>query len=161
MYRHTPRPWTSNSSPLLKAIPPIQSTSHGTDMLSFPSMAVGIGILPLDMVSFGGSPTTQKPWHSKLTLDLTISIPWNGDSPVAQLTDSKGYTFAVQAEDMSKCPGSCIRPVGLQFDWLGRMFVSSDATGEVRANALPPLFFYNDSDFYGSDFYRRRLQRSR
>jgi hypothetical protein len=33
--------------------------------------------------------------------------------------------------DNSKCPGSCFRPVGLALDSKGRMFVSSDATGEI------------------------------
>ena len=33
--------------------------------------------------------------------------------------------------DNSKCPGACFRPVGLTFDRQGRLFVSSDASGEI------------------------------
>lgn len=34
-------------------------------------------------------------------------------------------------DDLTVCPLECFRPVGLQFDQLGRLWVSSDATGEV------------------------------
>jgi hypothetical protein len=33
--------------------------------------------------------------------------------------------------DTSKCPDACFRPVGLAWDNKGRLFMSSDATGEV------------------------------
>jgi len=33
--------------------------------------------------------------------------------------------------DYSQCPDNCFRPVGLAFDSQGRLFVSSDNTGEV------------------------------
>lgn len=42
-----------------------------------------------------------------------------------------GYETIVVAPDMSKCPSGCIRPVGLAFDRLGRLFVTSDESGEV------------------------------
>ena len=34
-------------------------------------------------------------------------------------------------KDITKCPGDCFRPAGLAFDEAGRLFVSSDATGEI------------------------------
>jgi hypothetical protein len=33
--------------------------------------------------------------------------------------------------DLSACPGSCFRPAGLAMDSKGRIFMSSDATGEI------------------------------
>ncbi|ESK92644.1 nhl repeat-containing protein [Moniliophthora roreri MCA 2997] len=42
-----------------------------------------------------------------------------------------GYEFIVQTADLSLCPGSCIRPVGLAFAEDGTLFVSSDASQEV------------------------------
>ena len=41
--------------------------------------------------------------------------------------------FIVQAQDLSACstPSNCIRPAGLAFDKYGRLFVSSDSSGEV------------------------------
>lgn len=34
-------------------------------------------------------------------------------------------------QDYSQCPDNCFRPVGLAFDSRGRLFVSSDNTGEI------------------------------
>lgn len=33
--------------------------------------------------------------------------------------------------DNSVCPGRCFRPVGLAIDGVGRLFVSSDSSGEL------------------------------
>lgn len=33
--------------------------------------------------------------------------------------------------DTTVCPGSCFRPVGLALDGKGRLFVSSDSSGEL------------------------------
>jgi len=60
-----------------------------------------------------------------------VHVPWNGNGPKASLTDNNGYSFIIQAPDLTKCTSGCIRPVGLQFDNLGRLFASSDATGEI------------------------------
>lgn len=35
------------------------------------------------------------------------------------------------ASDLSTCPNSCIRPVGLALDSKERLFISSDSTGEI------------------------------
>ncbi|TFK61401.1 soluble quino protein glucose dehydrogenase [Pluteus cervinus] len=79
-------------------------------------------------VSFHGSWNREPPAGYGV-----VRIPWSGDDSVPQAkSDSKtGYEYVVQAPDMNACPSGCIRPVGLEFDQLGRLFVSSDATGEV------------------------------
>ncbi|KAJ7665631.1 hypothetical protein B0H17DRAFT_1210867 [Mycena rosella] len=41
------------------------------------------------------------------------------------------YSFIVQAKNLSSCPGSCIRPVGLAFGQSGVLYVSSDSSGEL------------------------------
>lgn len=33
--------------------------------------------------------------------------------------------------DNTRCPGGCFRPTGLAFDHSGRLFMSSDSTGEI------------------------------
>lgn len=33
--------------------------------------------------------------------------------------------------DLSKCPDECFRPVGLAWDGEGRLWVTSDSTGEI------------------------------
>ncbi|KAF7302457.1 NHL repeat-containing protein [Mycena chlorophos] len=47
------------------------------------------------------------------------------------LTSSDTYNFLVQAANLTSCPGSCIRPVGLVFSKEGVLFVSSDNSGEL------------------------------
>jgi len=46
-----------------------------------------------------------------------------------------GYTFLIQATNMTSCPGKCIRP-GLAFGSDNCLYVSSDATGEVCQDNL-------------------------
>ncbi|KAK7747312.1 hypothetical protein SLS53_001565 [Cytospora paraplurivora] len=58
------------------------------------------------------------------------------DSATGEPLAPADSTHAVTADilsnaDLSRCPGACFRPVGLAWDGQGRLFVSSDATGEV------------------------------
>ena len=58
-------------------------------------------------------------------------IPFNNGEPVDG-PDSKTAAIDIFGnQDNSKCPQGCLRPVGIAFDQQGRMFVSSDATGEI------------------------------
>ncbi|KAJ7834710.1 hypothetical protein B0H14DRAFT_2798033 [Mycena olivaceomarginata] len=41
------------------------------------------------------------------------------------------YSFIIQAANLTSCPGSCIRPVGLAFSASGVLYVSSDSSGEL------------------------------
>jgi len=54
----------------------------------------------------------------------------NGE-PVASSTSMTAAIDIVANQDNSKCPGKCFRPVGLAWDSQGRLFFSSDATGEI------------------------------
>ena len=54
----------------------------------------------------------------------------NGE-PVAPSTSNTSYTDIFTNVDNSKCPGACFRPVGMTFDRQGRLFVSSDTSGEI------------------------------
>lgn len=77
-------------------------------------------------VSFHGSWNRNPPTGYKV-----VRIPWSNSTPSASADSREGYTTIVGAPDVSQCPNGCIRPVGLAFDRLGRLFVSSDTTGEV------------------------------
>ncbi|KAH7345491.1 hypothetical protein B0J17DRAFT_713066 [Rhizoctonia solani] len=77
-------------------------------------------------VSFHGSWNRDPPTGYKV-----VRIPWNNGAPVASADSRNGYETVVGAADLSRCPNGCIRPVGLVFDRLGRLFVSSDTTGEI------------------------------
>lgn len=66
----------------------------------------------------------------------------NGE-PVDQSDSRTAATTIVSNEDNSACPDACFRPVGLAWDSSGRLFMSSDETGEIyvivrdEGNALP------------------------
>jgi hypothetical protein len=70
-------------------------------------------------------------WVKILTLFALVRIPWAGDGPQAAVSSLTGYSFILQASNMNNCPYSCFRPVGLAFDTQGRLFGTSDMTGEV------------------------------
>ena len=54
----------------------------------------------------------------------------NGE-PVAPAMSTTSYTDILTNADNSKCPNACFRPVGMAFDRQGRLFVSSDDSGEI------------------------------
>ncbi|GJE86242.1 soluble quino protein glucose dehydrogenase [Phanerochaete sordida] len=60
-----------------------------------------------------------------------VRVPFAGLQPAAPPASQKGYTFLAQATNLTSCPGTCIRPVGLAFASDGRLFVSSDSSGEL------------------------------
>ncbi|KAF3929742.1 hypothetical protein ABW19_dt0200374 [Dactylella cylindrospora] len=98
--------------------------------ISFPSHTA-----PLDVkfdaqgnawVSFHGSWNRSPPDGYRVSI-----IPFSGNQPVAASTSQSGYTDIMTNPDNTRCPGQCFRPVGLAFDANGRLFVSSDSTGEI------------------------------
>ncbi|RDB18470.1 hypothetical protein Hypma_000295 [Hypsizygus marmoreus] len=62
--------------------------------------------------------------------------------PLGTANSVAPYSFLVQATELKTCPGSCIRPVGLAFGKDGRLYVSSDSSGElfvIERSLLTPL----------------------
>ncbi|KAI0685086.1 hypothetical protein BC835DRAFT_1291082 [Cytidiella melzeri] len=60
-----------------------------------------------------------------------VRIPFTNSHPAADRFSKAGYSFLVQASNLETCPGTCIRPVGLVFSQEGKMFVTSDSSGEL------------------------------
>ncbi|KAI1373112.1 soluble quino protein glucose dehydrogenase [Hypoxylon crocopeplum] len=58
-------------------------------------------------------------------------INFANGQPVANVSDTTAVEYIVQNQDTAQCPGSCFRPVGLAFDTKGRLFMTSDQTGEI------------------------------
>ena len=54
----------------------------------------------------------------------------NGD-PVESATSKTAQIPVMENQDATRCQNNCFRPVGLAFDTKGRLFVSSDTTGEI------------------------------
>lgn len=77
-------------------------------------------------VTFHGSWDRTEPSGYKVSL-----ISFANGEPVAPANSNTSYTDIFANADNSACPGNCFRPVGLAFDSQGRMFVSSDASGEI------------------------------
>lgn len=77
-------------------------------------------------VSFHGSWNRDPPTGYGI-----VRIPWSGNEPSAKADAKDGYSFILQASDLAACPNGCFRPVGLAFDSRGRLFGTSDTTGEL------------------------------
>lgn len=58
-------------------------------------------------------------------------IPFAGGEPVAAPNNNTATTDILTNADNSVCPKQCLRPVGIAFDKQGRLFLSSDSTGEI------------------------------
>ena len=54
----------------------------------------------------------------------------NGE-PVDQAGSNTSTTTILGNADNSVCPDNCFRPTGLTFDSKGRLFMASDASGEI------------------------------
>jgi hypothetical protein len=70
------------------------------------------------------------------------AVGFAGGAPTSRLEDSVSATVDVVSNpDLAACPGACFRPVGLAWDPQGRLFLSSDATGEIyvvlRTDGVP------------------------
>lgn len=59
-----------------------------------------------------------------------VQFDGNG-SPTAASNSTTGAVDIVSNSDLTKCPDGCFRPAGLAWDNQGRLFFSSDATGEI------------------------------
>lgn len=58
-------------------------------------------------------------------------IPFANGEPVAAPDNTTSTSDVLANADNAKCPDNCFRPVGIAFDGQGRLFMSSDATGEI------------------------------
>lgn len=58
-------------------------------------------------------------------------IPFSGGEPVAAPNNNTATTDILTNSNNSACPKQCLRPVGIAFDKQGRLFLSSDSTGEI------------------------------
>ena len=78
-------------------------------------------------ITFHGSWNRDPPVGYKLTV---VDFQENGQ-PVEPLTSKTAAMDVLWNEDLSQCPENCFRPVGMAIDEQGRIFLSSDASGEV------------------------------
>jgi glucose/arabinose dehydrogenase len=78
-------------------------------------------------IAFHGSWNSPNPVGYKLSL---VNFTDAGE-PVDQRTSKTAAVDIFGNEDNSVCPGDCFRPVAMALDSQGRIFLSSDASGEI------------------------------
>ena len=77
-------------------------------------------------VSFHGS------WNRRPADGYRVMrVDFRNGQPVAAPTSKTAAIPVMENTNVGSCPSSCFRPVGLEIDKKGRVFVSSDTTGEV------------------------------
>ncbi|ETI26698.1 hypothetical protein G647_10358 [Cladophialophora carrionii CBS 160.54] len=88
-------------------------------------------------VTFHGSWDRTDPVGYKMSV---VAFNATGE-PVDELQSRTAARDIFANQDNSRCPGDCFRPVGMAIDSQGRIFVSSDASGEIylvsRASGSP------------------------
>lgn len=77
-------------------------------------------------VTFHGS------WDSSPPVGYKLSVLSFADGAPTEPSDSSVAALDVVSNaNVSACPGGCFRPAGLAWDGMGRLWMSSDATGEI------------------------------
>lgn len=61
---------------------------------------------------------------------VSVAFDSNGQ-PTALQNSTDAVTDVITNANLTNCPDKCFRPVGLAWDSAGRLWFSSDATGEV------------------------------
>ncbi|RMZ78161.1 hypothetical protein DV738_g4072, partial [Chaetothyriales sp. CBS 135597] len=78
-------------------------------------------------ITFHGSWDRSEPVGYKLSV---VNFDKKGD-PVEPVTSLTAANDILVNQDVSKCPAQCFRPVSLAIDRKGRIFMSSDSSGEI------------------------------
>ncbi|KAL9131244.1 MAG: hypothetical protein Q9217_000786 [Psora testacea] len=95
-------------------------------------------------VTFHGSWDRTDPSGYKLSM-----IPFANGEPVAKSDNNTSYMDILTNADNDDCPRNCFRPVGLAIDGQGRLFMSSDASGEIYVIAREQSTNGTDEDASG------------
>ncbi|KAM5358919.1 hypothetical protein ACJA88_015259 [Fusarium oxysporum] len=101
-----------------------------------PVLAFQAHTAPLDMkfdingtrayISFHGS------WNRNPPVGYEVSyVDFENGLPAVSSRSTNAATPIIYNEDVSNCPDDCFRPVGLAWDLEGRLWFSSDKTGEI------------------------------
>ncbi|KAK8097893.1 uncharacterized protein PG998_013379 [Apiospora kogelbergensis] len=77
-------------------------------------------------ITFHGSWNRDNPAGYKLS-----AVTFSNGQPTEPPTSTKAVSSILSNADNGACPDACFRPVGLAIDGQGRVYMSSDATGEI------------------------------
>lgn len=123
----------SGPSPLTQAL--AKDDSYCAEQIP-PRLTFQAHMAPLDIkfndsgneawVTYHGSWDRTSPVGYKLS-----RIAFSDGEPVAPSNSTTALVDVFANANNSVCPNNCFRPVGMAIDNVGRIFVSSDATGEI------------------------------
>ena len=66
-------------------------------------------------------------------------VSFENGEPLAASDNTTAALDIFANVDNDACPDNCFRPAGLAFDTQGRLFMTSDATGEIYVIAREPM----------------------
>ena len=103
-----------------------------------PRLTFQAHMAPLD-IKFNNSGTEawvamHGSWNRNVPSGYKLSVvAFNNETgqPVPAANSDTGYADVLTNQDITDCPDHCFRPAGLAIDGQGRIFMSSDATGEI------------------------------
>ncbi|KAI9151918.1 L-sorbosone dehydrogenase [Paramyrothecium foliicola] len=117
-----------------------QSLNDGTCNSDFvaPRLAFQAHTAPLDIkfnqdgseafVAFHGSFSREDPVGYTVS---SIAFNTANGQPEAEQSSNTAAVNVLSNPDLGNCPGNCFRPAGLTFDSEGRLWFTSDTTGEI------------------------------
>ena len=112
------------------------SDSICKDNYTPPALAFQAHMAPLD-IKFNSKGTTawitmHGSWDRSDPSGYKVgAVQFKDGKPIEPSTSNTALIDIVTNPDNSKCPSQCFRPVGFAWDTQGRLFFSSDATGEI------------------------------
>ncbi|PWW77035.1 soluble quino protein glucose dehydrogenase [Tuber magnatum] len=106
------------------------------DKFQAPRLSFQAHVAPLDIkfhpqtghawISFHGS------WNRDAPVGYSLSVvEFQGSEPKAPKNSTNSAMNIMWNGNIAGCPSKCFRPVGIAFDSAGRVWVTSDSTGEI------------------------------
>ncbi|KAJ3465243.1 hypothetical protein MRS44_005901 [Fusarium solani] len=101
-----------------------------------PVLAFQAHTAPLDIKFDGNGTKAYISFHGSWNRDEPVgyeisSVAFKDGRPTSPSNSTNATTIIISNPDLSNCPSECFRPVGLAWDSEGRLWFSSDSTGEI------------------------------
>ncbi|RSL38556.1 hypothetical protein CEP53_014771, partial [Fusarium sp. AF-6] len=116
-----------------------------------PVLAFQAHTAPLDIKFDGNGTKAYISFHGSWNRDEPVgyeisSVAFKDGRPTSPSNSKNATTTIIGNPDLSNCPDDCFRPVGLAWDSEGRLWFSSDSTGEIFVLAQDGSENDNDDD---------------
>ncbi|RSL48735.1 hypothetical protein CEP51_015589 [Fusarium floridanum] len=116
-----------------------------------PVLAFQAHTAPLDIKFDGNGTKAYISFHGSWNRDEPVgyeisSVAFKDGRPTSPSNSKNATTTIIGNPDLSNCPDDCFRPVGLAWDSEGRLWFSSDSTGEIFVLAQDGSDNDNDDD---------------